>query len=154
MIRPALFAAAMSAGAVSIEPPVEGMEFESHGRNCIALTVFTEARGEPVEGQMAVVEVIRRRMALDAWPDDPCRVVEQMSQFHGFRDWPRPGYPWDVDAEAWELALRVTDGVMLEGWQSGCAPAEYFYSGDAPSWASRLQQACRIGGHTFLAGAE
>jgi spore germination cell wall hydrolase CwlJ-like protein len=146
MIRQALFAAAMASAGVSIGEP--GMEFENAGRACIALTVFTEARGEPVAGQIAVAEVIRNRIADSRWGSDPCEVVAQLHQFHGYRDWPRPSYPWDVDREAWELALRVTDGVMLEGWSTTCGDATHFWRGPTPPWAKGAET-CALGNHLF-----
>lgn len=155
MIRPLLAFAALSAGSVSFNPPpTDGLEFEDAGRQCIALAVFTEARGEPLEGQIAVVEVIKARMESDGFPSFPCDVVQQLQQFHGVRDWPKPSYPWDVDREAWELALRVTDGVMLEGWSSGCkADATHFWRGETPPWAQNMTVHCRIAEHAFASVA-
>lgn len=150
MIRAALATAALAAGSVSFNPPpTDGLEFEDAGRNCIALAVFTEARGEPIEGQIAVVEVIRARMQAEGFPAYPCEVVAQLHQFHGYRDWPRPSYPWDVDREAWELALRVTDGVMLEGWSSCATDATFFYKGQPPRTNKPLRVLCEIGAHAF-----
>ncbi len=150
MIRPLFAFAALAAGSVSFNPPPEdGLEFEDAGRNCIALAVFTEARDQPIEGQIAVVEVIRARMETEGFPAYPCDVVAQLHQFHGYRDWPRPSYPWDIDREAWELALRVTDGVMLEGWTSCAAGSTYFYRGEPPELNKPLRVTCEIGAHAF-----
>lgn len=150
MIRAALATAALAAGSVSFNPPPEdGLEFEDAGRQCIALTVFAEARGEPLEGQIAVVEVIKARMSAEGFPSYPCEVVQQLQQFHGVRDWPKPSYPWDIDREAWEKALRVTDGVMLEGWSSCAAGSTYFYRGEPPELNKPLQVTCEIGAHAF-----
>lgn len=150
MIRPLLAAMALSAGSVSFNPPpTDGLDYEDAGRNCIALTVFTEARGEPIEGQIAVVEVIKARMDSEGFPSFPCDVVQQLQQFHGVRDLPKPSYPWDIDRAAWELALRVTDGVMLEGWTSCAAGSTYFYRGEPPELNKPLRVHCEIGLHAF-----
>lgn len=146
MIRQALFALAMASAGISISEP--GMESENAGRNCIALAVFTEARGEPIAGQVAVAEVIRNRMWSDRWGSDPCEVVAQLHQFHGYRDWPRPSYPWEVDRESWERALIVTDGVMLYGWQTECSDATHFWRGETPAWAEGADT-CALGNHLF-----
>lgn len=154
MIRSILATAALAAGSVSFNPPpTDGLEFEANGRDCIALAVFTEARGEPIEGQIAVVEVIRARMQADGFPSFPCEVVAQLHQFHGVRDWPRPSYPWGTDREAWELALRVTDGVMLQGWSSGCGEPTHFWSGQTPAWARGMTVHCRVGAHSYASVA-
>lgn len=148
MIRAAIATLALAAGSLSASPG-DGMEFEDSGRDCLALAVYTEARGEPLQGQIAVVEVIRNRMEASEWPAFPCDVVGELHQFHGFRDWPRPSYPWDEDRDAWERALRVVDGVMLEGWESGCADATHFWAGARPSWARGMTIHCHIGRHRF-----
>lgn len=131
------------------DPAADGLEFENVGRDCIALAVFTEARGEPEAGQRAVVEVIRARMESARWGSDPCEVVAELDQFHGYRDWPRPRHPRDVDAAAWERSLQVTDDVMLYGASSGCGPADHFWRGRWPEWASDYRAACLIGNHQF-----
>lgn len=151
MIRPTLFTLAMLSAGVSIGEP--GMEAENAGRNCIALAVFTEARGEPIEGQIAVAEVVRNRMWSDRWGSDPCEVVAQLNQFHGYRDWPRPSHPWDVDREAWDRALIVTNGVMLYGWTTCASDADHFFAGATPAWARDMDVACRIGDHEFRVAA-
>lgn len=148
-----VFFAAMLAGSVSFADPSvsdDGTEFENSGRDCIALAVFTESRGESIDGQIAVAEVIKRRIESSQWPDMPCDVVEQIDQFHGFRDWPRPSHPREIDANSWEIALRVTDGVMLDGW-TACPGVDHFFAGPAPAWAADMAPVCSIGGHQFVA---
>ena len=43
--------------------------------NCLALTVYHESRGEPVEGQLYVARTVLNRVKHSRYPDDICRVV-------------------------------------------------------------------------------
>lgn len=47
----------------------------------VALTLFGEARGEPVEGRVFVGSVIRNRVSDERWPDSFGAVVFQRLQF-------------------------------------------------------------------------
>lgn len=48
---------------------------------CLAKTVYFEARGESVQGQMAVANAIRNRVSHKNYPDTFCKVVTQKGQF-------------------------------------------------------------------------
>ena len=45
--------------------------------NCLATAVYFEARGESVEGQLAVAKVVMNRAASGRYPTDWCGVVKQ-----------------------------------------------------------------------------
>jgi len=51
------------------------------GLECIALVIFLESRGEPLEGQQAVASVVWNRTEDPRFPDDPCAVIHQRNQF-------------------------------------------------------------------------
>ena len=44
---------------------------------CLAEAIYFEARGEPLDGQVAVGEVILNRVDAENYPDDVCGVVNQ-----------------------------------------------------------------------------
>ena len=48
---------------------------------CLAALIFFEARGESLEGQIAVGEVAINRVESPRWPNDICAVVMQKKQF-------------------------------------------------------------------------
>src|SRR5262249_16275149 len=54
---------------------------QASDRACLAATVYLEARGEPVRGQMAVAEVGMRRRDTGDWGDSLCRVLKARGQF-------------------------------------------------------------------------
>ena len=49
--------------------------------NCLATAVYFEARGESLEGQLAVARVVMNRAASGRYPPDWCSVVKQPAQF-------------------------------------------------------------------------
>ena len=50
---------------------------DQHNLNCLALNVYFEARGEPLDGQYAVAEVTMNRVASGRYPSTVCGVVYQ-----------------------------------------------------------------------------
>jgi len=52
---------------------------------CVALAVYFESRGEPIEGQYAVASVVWNRRNDPRWPNHTCEVVAEKGQFES---WP------------------------------------------------------------------
>jgi spore germination cell wall hydrolase CwlJ-like protein len=48
---------------------------------CLAEALYHEARGEGETGMIAVANVVINRVKHDAFPNDPCSVIHQPSQF-------------------------------------------------------------------------
>ncbi len=94
---------------------------------CVAQVVFTEARGEPEEGQYAVAQVVKNR-AEDTdpragWAKTVCGVAKQTRgrsgyEFDGMRDVvesEKRGKRWHPNPheyDAWKLALRIAYDVL------------------------------------------
>lgn len=114
-------------------------------RECIALTVYHEARGEILTGQTAVAAVVINRTASGLWPDTPCSVVYQTCQF----SWTCDQLP-DVPKErtAWLTALAVTDA-YLEGRVKDPTRGSTCYHNlkVQPSWSQGTF--IQIGNHRF-----
>ena len=118
--------------------------------NCIAIAVYHEARGESLEGQMAVAKVIMNRAASGKYPTSWCGVVKQPWQFSFVN--PRSGYMPSVNehSAAWRKALGVTRLAVANAVQS--IPTDcLWYHADyvAPSWGRRLTRVEKIGAHIF-----
>jgi N-acetylmuramoyl-L-alanine amidase len=118
--------------------------------NCIAVAVYHEARGESLEGQLAVAKVIMNRAASGKYPASWCGVVKQPWQFSFVN--PRTGYMPSVDeaSASWRKALGVTRLAVANAVQS--VPSEcLWYHADyvAPSWGRRLTRVEKIGAHIF-----
>ncbi|HEU0283974.1 MAG TPA: cell wall hydrolase [Sphingomicrobium sp.] len=118
--------------------------------NCIAVAVYHEARGESLEGQLAVARVIMNRAASGRYPGSWCAVVKQPWQFSFVnpRSGRMPGV--DEDSVAWRRALGVTRLAINNAVTS--VPTDcLWYHADyvAPSWGRRLQRVSQIGAHIF-----
>ena len=71
--------------------------------NCLATAVYFEARGEAVEGQLAVARVVMNRAASGKYPPSWCEVVKQPAQFSFVRHGSSRG---DTDCDAWPRPRR------------------------------------------------
>ena len=118
--------------------------------NCIAVAVYHEARGESVEGQMAVAKVIMNRAASGKYPQSWCGTVKQPWQFSFVN--PRSGqYPAvDQASASWRKALGVTR-LATANAVPVLSNDVLWYHADyvAPSWGRRLTRASKIGTHIF-----
>jgi N-acetylmuramoyl-L-alanine amidase len=118
--------------------------------HCIAVAVYHEARGETLEGQLAVARVIMNRAASGKYPSTWCGTVKQPWQFSFVN--PRTGHYPAVDegSAAWRKALGVTrlavnDAVPILASDVLWYHADYV----APSWGRRLSVVQKIGTHIF-----
>ena len=121
-----------------------------HEANCIAVAVYHEARGESVEGQMAVARVIMNRAASGKYPSSWCATVKQPWQFSFVN--PRSGaYPAVDEASAsWRKALGVTRLATANAVQTLSSDVLWYHADYvAPSWGRRLTRASKIGTHIF-----
>jgi hypothetical protein len=116
--------------------------------NCIAVAVYHEARGETLEGQLAVAKVIMNRAASGKYPTSWCGVVKQPWQFSFVRNGRFPSV--DESSASWRKALGVTRLAVANAVQS--VPTDcLWYHADyvAPSWGRRLTRVDKIGAHIF-----
>ena len=117
---------------------------------CIAIAVYHEARGEPLDGQLAVAEVIMNRAASGRYPGSWCEVVKQPWQFSFVN--PRTGHVPAVNRESasWGYAQAITR--IAVGNSADALPGDVlWYHADyvAPSWGRRLAKVEKIGAHIF-----
>jgi spore germination cell wall hydrolase CwlJ-like protein len=116
--------------------------------NCIATAVYFEARGEALEGQLAVARVIMNRAASGQYPASWCSVVTQPSQFSFVRhgQMPAPNY----SSDAWRKAQGVTRLAMANVIPTLSDDVLWYHANYVnPSWGHRLSMAQKIGQHIF-----
>ena len=117
---------------------------------CLATAVYFEARGEPLEGQLAVANVVMNRAASGRYPSDWCSVVKQPWQFSFVN--PRSGRFPRIDAasEAWARAVAVSR-IAAKKLAAEVPQDVLWYHADyvAPSWGRRLSRVNKIGAHIF-----
>jgi hypothetical protein len=117
--------------------------------NCLATAVYFEARGESLEGQLAVADVVMNRAASGQYPSSWCEVVKQPWQFSFVN--PRTGqFPSITDADAWAKAQGIARIAMADVVREVPADVLWYHANYvSPSWGARLTQVERIGAHIF-----
>jgi N-acetylmuramoyl-L-alanine amidase len=116
--------------------------------NCLATAVYFEARGESVEGQLAVARVVMNRAASGRYPPGWCSVVKQPAQFSFVR---HGQFPWiDTSSASWARAQGVAR-VAVANVVPSVGPDVLWYHANyvAPSWGHRLNLVEKIGAHIF-----
>jgi spore germination cell wall hydrolase CwlJ-like protein len=118
--------------------------------NCVAVAVYHEARGESLEGQLAVARVIMNRAASGKYPASWCGTVKQPWQFSFVN--PRTGdYPAVNEASAsWAKAVAITRLAVSNAVPSLENDVLWYHATYvAPSWGKRLNRVQKIGTHIF-----
>lgn len=116
--------------------------------NCLATAVYFEARGESLEGQLAVARVVMNRAASGRYPPDWCGVVKQHAQFSFMR---HGQFPWiNTSSAAWARAEGVARLAIANVVPSVGSDVLWYHANYvAPSWDQRLNRAETIGAHIF-----
>jgi N-acetylmuramoyl-L-alanine amidase len=116
--------------------------------NCIATAVYFEARGESVEGQLAVARVVMNRAASGQYPASWCAVVKQPAQFSFVRHGAFPAVK--TASAAWARAQGITRLAMANVVPSLSTDVLWYHANYvAPSWGRRLNVDQKIGAHIF-----
>ena len=115
---------------------------------CLAGAVYFESRGEPLDGQLAVAQVVINRAEDGRWPASYCGVVYQRSQFSFVRSGRMPNI--NTSSAAWQRAKAVAT-IAHEGlWESEASDAVYFHATRVrPSWSHRKTRLAQIDSHVF-----
>lgn len=101
---------------------------------CIALAVYYESRGEPLEGQKAVATVVMNRVNSPRFPNTACEVVFQPRQFSFVGPRLRP-----TDQTSWARAVAIASAHI--DMKSYSIPYLFFNS--------IRKTGFRIGNHSF-----
>lgn len=109
--------------------------------NCLAALAYFEARGESLEGQLAVAHVAINRIRARLWPGGACEVARQPRQFAEIDREPH-------DIEAWRTAKAIA-WLALNGYPDPTGGATHFHSGKSPTWAGKLEAVGTIENHRF-----
>ena len=120
---------------------------------CLSEAIYFEARGEPVEGQFAVAEVILNRVDSPKFPNSICKVVRQGT---GRKHACQFSYNCDGKLEyiangtAYDQVKRVARVSMDRKTRPLTKGATYYHATFvSPSWARRFQHVATIGVHKF-----
>ena len=120
----------------------------SRDMRCLAQAIYFEARGEPLDGQLAVGRVVINRAESGVFPADYCGVVTQRAQFSFVKGGviPTP----DTSSTAWKRAVAVAQIAHQELWDSPAKDALFFHATYVkPSWANKKIATARLARHVF-----
>jgi len=117
-------------------------------QDCLAKAVYFESRGEPIQGQLAVANVVMNRAASGRYPASLCQVITQKAQFSFIRNgrFPIP----DEQSEAWRKAVAIAK-IASDKVVAALPSNVLWYHADyvAPAWGKRLTRTAQIGLHIF-----
>lgn len=123
---------------------------------CLALSVYYEARNEPLVAQVAVAQVVMERVASPRFPNTVCDVVfdggggpssRHRCQFSFYCDGKLEA---PMEAEAWEESLRVSSAVLTGSHHTPCLGSTHYHAKYvSPWWADKMTETCRVGKHVF-----
>jgi hypothetical protein len=117
-------------------------------QECLAGAVYFEARSEPIEGQLAVADVVINRTRSGRYPTTICAVVTQKAQFSFIRNGRFPKA--DKNSEAWRRAVAISR-IARDKLASQVPSNVLWYHATyvSPSWGRRLTKVNQIGLHIF-----
>ena len=134
---------------------------------CLAQNIYHEARGEIIDGQIAVSNVVVNRVKSKQFPNDICSVVYQRNQiviidrvlkFLRIPAFCQFSWTCDLksndaysDLESWNNSLMLAQKIILDS-DDLTNGATHYYNPDkvpTPSWANKLTKTIVIGNHHF-----
>ena len=113
-------------------------------RKTIQYIVAGEAKGEPMEGKMAVAQCILHGMVKSGWSAERVRIEYQYSGWDDELE--------NVNPEAWAEVVEAVSRVFDDGELISDKPILYFYAPNvvSSSWHESLNHAVTIGEHRFF----
>jgi spore germination cell wall hydrolase CwlJ-like protein len=113
---------------------------------CLAGAIYFEARGESLEGQLAVGRVVVNRSKSGRVPASYCGVVYQPSQFSFVRGHSMPAVR--AGSQDWREAMAIARIADEGSWSSQASNALFFHAARvSPSW--RLTRLAQVDNHIF-----
>ena len=117
-------------------------------QSCLATAVYFESQGEPLEGQLAVAQVVLNRAASGQYPTSLCGVVKQKAQFSFVRSGRFPHV--NTACAGWRKAQAIAR-IATKKLVSTVPTTVLWYHANyvAPSWRLNLKKVDKIGAHIF-----
>ena len=153
--RDAVLAALLTAACALLAPAgAHGTETapDAEHRECLALTMYWEARGEGPEGMRAVGSVVLNRVEHEEFPATPCEVVYQGGET------PPCQFSWWCDGksdrpqelELWETAMALAAELLEDRGEDPTRGALFFHSANiGVPWRIERTRTAEILGHIY-----
>jgi hypothetical protein len=112
---------------------------------CMAKVVQHEAGNQPLEGKLAVAEVIVNRTRSGRFPTTPCAVANQRGQF-----FQTDAYSVPRESSRWRTAIAIARVAQAGEWTSAAGGALFFHASYAGTgWARHREFVARIADQIF-----
>lgn len=115
-------------------------------QECLAIAIYYESKGEPLEGQLTVAEVIKNRAESGRFPSSYCGVVKQRGQFSFVRGGRLPDA--NRDSRHWRTAVAIAH-IADQELADGSAPRALFFHARRVSPGWKLTRVATVGNHVF-----
>ena len=146
-------AVSLAAASIVVLWPAPRLDL-SASLDCLALNIYHEARGEPLEGKIAVGQVIMNRVGDPDFPAGVCEVVKQ----GGERPRDRCQFSWwcdglsdrPDDAGAWQDSKGLAGKILAGGLEDPTRGALWYHVDlVTPDWQMDIVRQGKIGRHVF-----
>lgn len=146
-------------GAGLTDDLVRLTQIDKRERDCIAETLYFEARGEGIKGMLAVASVLEERKDHPDYPETYCKISKQPWQF-SFRHEGKPSLKAlerrtsslnANDVQMLQEAKRIAERMLLGAFRGILPRGTVFYHAKyvKPTWARKMQRVAVIGQHVF-----
>ena len=162
-IRAALWATLRSAVLVCVVQvlganPAAATPDVSREIECLALTLYFEARGEPDEGLLAVGHVVMNRASHPLFPQGVCDVVREGGERRIYRCqftwWCDRKSDRPADMRAWRRCKNMARRIYWDDSPDPTGGALWYHADYVqPTWRTDLQPKVKIGRHIFYQAA-
>ncbi len=123
---------------------IDSVEMDQQMR-CLATAVYFESKGEPLDGQLAVAQVILNRVEKGRFGRDICGVVKAPGQFSFVRGGQMPA---PVGTGQWDTAQAIAVIAIADAWPEIVPQATHFHATRVnPGW--KMRRVATVGRHIF-----
>jgi spore germination cell wall hydrolase CwlJ-like protein len=128
---------------------------------CLAINIYHEARGEPIEGQIAVGHVVFNRVKHKSYPNSICEVVKQAKYnpitYHPIRH--KCHFSWYCDGKSdkpkdkdkYSKAIILSKALLLNIYPDNTCGATHYFNPHKvnPKWANNYNFKVKHANHVF-----
>jgi N-acetylmuramoyl-L-alanine amidase len=118
---------------------------------CMMANIYHEARGEALEGKIAVANVVMNRVTDKNYPNNVCDVVYQRKQFSWTLDTDKLRKRVKFDYQTYKIAMKALTGKLVDYTQGA---THYHTVKVNPYWTNNKVYLTRIGNHVFYKRTE
>jgi Cell Wall Hydrolase len=122
--------------------------------DCLARSIYFEARGEAIAGQLAVAQVVLNRLSDPRYPKTICDVVYEHRSTGMACQFTFTCDAWSdtpTDGVAWRRAKAIALVAHAQAWRDITGGQATHYHADyvSPEWAALIPETRQIGRHIF-----